>query len=409
LITKGADVSDLNIIDQFLSIFISYIDSGFGLLRGDVGHLTSILIAIDVTLAAIFWTLDGENNVLGKLIKKVLYVGAFAYILNNFATLANLIFQSFTRLGLDASANTLTVGDMLKPGRLAGVGFEAAHPMLEQVADLAGLDTFFANILTITVLLLAWLIVLLAFFVLAIQLFITVLEFKLTTLAGFVLVPFAFWTKTAFLAERVLGNVITSGIKVMVLAVIVGIGSTFFSQFISASNGQDIDINQVMTLVLASLTILGLGIFGPGIASGLVSGAPQLGAGAALGTVGAAAGAGMLAGGAVMAGAKALIGAGGSAIGAIKAAASMAGGGSNGGGGASSGGQTPSPNSSGGGGAGGASAAASAGSAPQSRPDWAKKMQAEQRLQAHLHAAHVAIASGDQPIASANPDVSQKE
>ena len=32
-------------------------------------------------------------------------------------------------------------------------------------------------------------------------------------LAGFVLVPFALWNKTSFLAERVLGNVISSGIK----------------------------------------------------------------------------------------------------------------------------------------------------------------------------------------------------
>ena len=39
-----------------------------------------------------------------------------------------------------------------------------------------------------------------------------------------------------------------------------------------------------MTLVLAALSLLGLGIFGPGIANGLVSGGPQLGAGAAVGT-----------------------------------------------------------------------------------------------------------------------------
>jgi type IV secretion system protein TrbL len=41
-----------------------------------------------------------------------------------------------------------------------------------------------------------------------------------------------------FLAERVLGNVVTSGIKVMVLAVIVGIGSTYFGQFASALQGR---------------------------------------------------------------------------------------------------------------------------------------------------------------------------
>src|SRR5208283_1278037 len=54
------------------------------------------------------------------------------------------------------------------------------------------------------------------------------IEFKLTTLAGFVLVPFGLFGRTAFLAERVLGNVVSSGVKILVLAVIVGIGSTIF-------------------------------------------------------------------------------------------------------------------------------------------------------------------------------------
>ena len=53
--------------------------------------------------------------------------------------------------------------------------------------------------------------------------------------------------------------------------------------------------------MLASLALLGLGIFGPGIATGLVSGAPQLGAGAAAGTALGAAGL-AVAGGAALAG-----------------------------------------------------------------------------------------------------------
>ena len=74
------------------------------------------------------------------------------------------------------------------------------------------------------ILIATWALVLLAFFVLAIQLFVTLIEFKLSTLAGFVLIPFGLFGKSAFMAERVLGNVISSGIKVMVLAVIIGIG-----------------------------------------------------------------------------------------------------------------------------------------------------------------------------------------
>ena len=159
------------------------------------------------------------------------------------------------------------------------------------------------------VLFLAWLVVILCFFVLAVQLFITLIEFKLTTLAGFVLVPFALWNKTSFLAEKVLGNVVSSGVKVLVLAVIVGIGSGLFAEFQTVPDEPSID--HALVVMLASLALLALGIFGPGIATGLISGGPQLGAGAmagaAVGAAGTAVAIGAAAtgvGGAVMAGAR---------------------------------------------------------------------------------------------------------
>ncbi|EQD61416.1 conjugal transfer protein TrbL, partial [mine drainage metagenome] len=44
-------MNDLSIIDQFLNVFSRYIDSGFGLLHGEVMYLSATLIAIDMTLA----------------------------------------------------------------------------------------------------------------------------------------------------------------------------------------------------------------------------------------------------------------------------------------------------------------------------------------------------------------------
>ncbi|MBN9583329.1 MAG: P-type conjugative transfer protein TrbL, partial [Afipia sp.] len=156
----------------------------------------------------------------------------------------------------------------------------------------------FENLIQIVCLLFAWALVIIAFFILAIQLFVTLIEFKLSTLAGFVLIPFGLFGKTAFMAERVLGNVISSGIKVLVLAVIIGIGSTLFSQFTQSASAQTLTVDQAMAIVLAALSLLGLGIFGPGIANGLVSGGPQLGAGAAVGTGLAVGGAAVAAAGA---------------------------------------------------------------------------------------------------------------
>jgi len=313
-------VNDLNVIDRFMAAFVTYIDSGFGLLGPDVGFLTTVLIGIDITLAGLFWALGGEDNVIGRFLKKILYIGAFALILNSFSTLADIIFRSFAQAGLTAGGGTLAAGDLLKPGRLAGTGFSAAWPLLESASEMVGFTGLFDNFLTIAVLLFAWAIVVIAFFILAVQMFVCILEFKLTSLAGFILVPFALWNRTSFLAERVLGNVVSSGIKVMVLTVIIGIGSNFFQEFTAALQGQEPDIGQAMSLVLASLSLFGLGIFGPSIASGLVSGAPQLGAGAALGTTLGAAGVTMLATGAALGGARAL---GGAALGAVRAGTSM--------------------------------------------------------------------------------------
>src|SRR5690606_11403876 len=132
---------------------------------------------------------------------------AFAYIINNFNWLAGVLFKSFAGMGLVASGNTITAAQLLQPGRLAQVGVETAAPLLERIGDLSGFTSIFANFETIVVLGLTWVVVVLSFFVLAVQLFITLIEFKLTTLAGFVMLPFALWNKTAFLAEKVLGNV----------------------------------------------------------------------------------------------------------------------------------------------------------------------------------------------------------
>ncbi|MGX5829324.1 P-type conjugative transfer protein TrbL [Mesorhizobium sp. 43Arga] len=284
-------MNDTGVIDRFLETFTRYIDSGFGLLGGEVAFLTSTLIVIDITLAGIFWAWGADEDVLHRLVKKTLYIGFFAFIIGNFNRLAGIVFESFSGLGLKAGGSTLSGSALLQPGRVAQVGIDAGNPILEAASQLMGYVSFFENFVQIVVLMVAWAIVLIAFFILAVQIFVTLIEFKLTTLAGFVLIPFALFNRTAFLAEKVLGNMIASGVKILVLAVIVGIGSGLFGEF-TQGFAQQPTITDALSLVLGALSLMGLSIFGPGIATGLVSGAPQLGAGAAVGTSLAAAGLG---------------------------------------------------------------------------------------------------------------------
>jgi type IV secretion system protein TrbL len=297
-------MTDPGVIDNFLGVYSTYIDSGFGLLGGEVGFLSSTLIAIDLTIAGLFWAWGADEDVLQRLIKKTLYIGVFAFIIGNFSNLATILFQSFAGLGLKASGSGMAINDFMRPAAIASAGLDAARPLIDNIDTLVGPIAVFINLPQILILVVAWLIVVLAFFVLAIQIFITIIEFKLVTLAGFVLLPFAFFGRTAFMAERVLGHIISSGIKVLVLAVITGIGTTLFAQVTAASATVAPDIEEAMAVALAALTLLGLGMFGPGIANGIVTGGPQLGAGSAAGTAlaagatiaGGVAGAGLAAG-----------------------------------------------------------------------------------------------------------------
>ncbi|MNE16210.1 TrbL/VirB6 plasmid conjugal transfer protein [compost metagenome] len=232
-----------------------------------------------------------DEDIIQRLVKKTLYIGFFSFIIGNFNKLAKIVFESFSGLGLKAGGSSLSGAELLQPGRVAQVGIDAGNPILTAVGELTGYISFFENFIQIFVLLVAWVVVLIAFFILAIQIFVTLIEFKLTTLAGFVLIPFALFNKTSFLAEKVLGNIVASGVKILVLAVIVGIGSGLFSEFTAGFSEQP-TISEALSLVLGALALMGLSIFGTGIATGLVSGAPQLGAGAGVGTGLAAAGIG---------------------------------------------------------------------------------------------------------------------
>src|SRR6185503_11185270 len=93
------------VIDRFLEVFTSYIDSGFGLIGGEVAFIATTLIVIDVTLAALFWSWDEGDDIVARLVRKTLFVGIFAYIIGNWNGLAKIVFNSFAGLGIKASGS----------------------------------------------------------------------------------------------------------------------------------------------------------------------------------------------------------------------------------------------------------------------------------------------------------------
>lgn len=362
--------ADYNVIDRFLAAYLNAIDSGFGLIRPDVMNVFSLLITISIGITAVFWALDENNNVAAALFRKTLLIGFFAWLVSDWSGLSKTIVLGFAQLGLKAGGSGVNVNTFISsPSDLIYMGMKLVTGMADQLKELSGPVGFFENFAIILVIGVAMIGVIIAFVILAVQVFVSIIEFRLVTLAAFILIPFGIMKQTSFLSDRALGYVASSGLKVLTIALIVSVGSKTFE---TLTLGPVPSIEAAISILIASVVLVMLALTVPSIAAALITGGPQIGAGAALaGAAGVAAGAG----GAYLAG-RAALGAPGAIAAKAKAAAGRIGGGSSaaptapGGGGAPGGGagmQPATPNGSGGGGLMGAAAPAPRAAAGASR------------------------------------------
>ncbi len=332
-------------LDDFLNRFRSQVDAGFGLIQGDVAGTLAALVVISITITALLWAIDENQNVLASLVRKVLLVGFFAFLVTQWASLTKTVVNGFAALGLKAGGGAMSLADFTtSPSKIVISGIEVVKGLMLYVKEVApGPIEFFAHIDVVLMALVAAIGILIAFVILAIEIVVTIIEFHIVTLIAFVTVPFGVLTQTSFMSERAIGYVISVGIKLMALAIVVSLGTTVFDSYtVSAAP----DINEDVGLLLGAVVMVMLALKIPAIAGALISGGPQLNAGSALmGAAGVAAGvagvglAARMAGGAIAQGAAA----GGAKVAAARAASGglSSGGGAPGGGGG--GGPSPSP------------------------------------------------------------------
>lgn len=321
-------------VNSFLDQFLAVADSGFGLIQGDVNYVLNSLIVISIVMAGTQWALADEAPV-APFFRKVLFIGLFAFLVNNWSALTTAIAQSGAMLGLKAGGSAVTMAELHNPGRVGQIGIE----MFGRTVALSEGMNIFTDAIPMALIFIAALFVALGFFLLALQLFVSLIAFKLGSLAAFVALPWGVFNGTAWVAERPLGWVAGCAIRLFVLALIASISITFVETLPPTFT---LDAGGALQVLFFGLTVSALAWFGPQLASEVVQGQPQLAGNdahrAAMGGAITGVGASYLAirgGGAVVGGVRAL--AGGAARG-VKALRARAGGGASGGGSSSSGG-----------------------------------------------------------------------
>ena len=298
--------------NALMEVFSDTVTAGFAALQGAVNGVFGLMIVLVVALTGLQWVLSPNREILAAAFGKVLLIGAFAWLINDWQALSETLYAGFLELGLTAGGGSLTASEFLNPGAILAQGWQIVKALGETPAPVDNPLDVAGNLTDALILGLAMIGILLAFAVLALQIIVSLLEFKIVTLGGFVLLPFGIWSKTAFLAERPLGYVVSSGLKVLALAIVVSGARTIFDQLQPSANP---DIYEALTILVAAILLAMLAVFIPNLASALVTGGPALGAGA------------LMTGGLAASGAGALVAAGVAGVGAMAGggAARMAG------------------------------------------------------------------------------------
>jgi type IV secretion system protein TrbL len=259
------DPSSLN---SFLDQFLALADSGFGLIQGEVNYVLNALIVISITLAGAQWALAGEAP-MAPFFRKVLFVGLFAFLVNNWASLSAIIVRSGAQLGLNAGGNGMSMADLHNPGRVGQIGVE----LFGRTAAMAEGMNIFTDAFAMATIWISAMLVMLGFFVLAMQLFVSLIAFKLGSLAAFVALPWGVFNGTSWVAERPLGWVAGCAIRLFVLAFVASIAISFVNTLPATFT---LNAGGVLNIFLFGLTVLALAWFAPMLASEVVQGQPHL-------------------------------------------------------------------------------------------------------------------------------------
>ena len=313
--------ADPAVLDDFLNKFKTQVDAGFGLIQGDVSGVLATLVVISIAITAVLWAIDENQNVLASLIRKVLLVGFFVWLVTQWHSLSTTVVNGFAALGLKAGGGGMSVSTFTtSPSQIVMAGINVISGLMQYVKKIApGPIEFFAHIDVVAMAIIAAIGILIAFVILAVEIVVTIIEFHIVTLVAFVVVPFGVLSQSAFMSEKAIGYVVSIGIKLMALAIVVSLGTTIFDNYTVSS---DPGIGEDVGLLLAAVLMVMLALKVPAIAGALISGGPQLNAGGAvMGAAGLAAG---VAGGALAARALGGAIAGGWAAGAQVASARSA-------------------------------------------------------------------------------------
>ena len=184
-------------------------------------------------------------------------IGVAYWLLVNLSGMATAAYQTFLQWGLAAGGSQAS-GLLLTPSPVVDLGFQIAAPLQDAATRMTGIWGVF-NMPQIMLLDLAAAAIVVAFPLVALALMVAQIEYHLSVMVGAVLIPFGIFGPTAFLTEFCIGWITGGLLRVLVTAVLVGIGFPLFSTaVVGTTAGGNPTYYSAMIVALVSFFYAGL-------------------------------------------------------------------------------------------------------------------------------------------------------
>lgn len=316
-VTKN--VQNVGFFDGILNYFRDHLVAGGKNLMPIAISLSLLLMTIQI---ATTWTLYEGQLRMFELIKEVIRFSFILFLIYNFESLANTFIEGWMYFGgiasgiftYSADAKAIGKAPYYNPSTLIDMGWVC-------ISEVFAKGTSVVHPINSLLILVCGIVAYIGVVFIALQVTITLLEYYMVTCLGVILLPFGLLRYTHFLYNKLIQGIFTFGIKLMVVYFIAGLGGKVLFDLgtaVSENNASDTaarvmeagnrDIEGLITPEMAGM-ITGTGIsansvnFGhvlnfmllfiimgylvwkiPSLVAGMISGSPQMEAGAVAGT-----------------------------------------------------------------------------------------------------------------------------
>lgn len=272
--------TNLAVIDKVLAAYVTVADVAVQNIRPEVMWMFGTLTVLGMTWQHIKNMAEGKAHPIGLLFGQLIVIGIFVWLLSGYTYLMNAFYLSMIKLGLLAGGKGgIDAASFGNPSSLLKMGMDISKPLY----DAMGFVGWFTG--TNLIIIVSFFVILVAFFIMSFQVFVAILEFKLGVIFCFFMIALGTLKQTSFAAEKAIGYIFASGMKLFALATITSVGTSAIFELLKFSDSPT--YNEAVSVAFGSLTIAFLTWFGPAKIAGVVSGGPSLGAGSMFATAAA--------------------------------------------------------------------------------------------------------------------------